>query len=114
MCGIAGWVDWQRSLVDYIDVMGGMTETMARRGPDEMKVKELGKALLGHQRLAVIDLEGGRQPMQKTIGGRTYTIAYNGELYNTESIRRTLAERGYTFQTTSDTEVLLTAYIEWQ
>ena len=114
MCGIAGWVNWQQSLVGYIDVMRKMTETLAHRGPDEMNVKAFGKALLGHQRLAVIDLEGGRQPMQRTIGDRTYTIVYNGELYNTAALRKTLENRGYTFETTSDTEVLLAAYIEWQ
>lgn len=114
MCGIAGWVNWQQSLVGYIDVMRKMTETLAHRGPDEMNVKAFGKALLGHQRLAVIDLEGGRQPMQRTIGDRTYTIVYNGELYNTAALRKTLENRGYTFKTTSDTEVLLAAYIEWQ
>lgn len=114
MCGIAGWINWQKSLVEYADVMWEMTETLAHRGPDEMNVRALGKALLGHQRLAVIDLEGGRQPMQKTIADHTYTIVYNGELYNTEALRKTLESRGYVFQTTSDTEVLLTAYIEWQ
>ncbi len=114
MCGIAGWVNWQQSLVGYIDVMRKMTETLAHRGPDEMNVKAFGKALLGHQRLAVIDLEGGRQPMQRTIGDRTYTLVYNGELYNTAALRKTLENRGYTFETTSDTEVLLAAYIEWQ
>lgn len=114
MCGIAGWINWQQSLVEYKDVMREMTATLAHRGPDEMNIKAIGKALLGHQRLAVIDLEGGRQPMQKTVGDRTYTIVYNGELYNTDALRKTLEGRGYTFQTTSDTEVLLAAYIEWQ
>ena len=114
MCGITGWINWHYELSGQIGVMRAMTETLAHRGPDEMNVIALGNALLGHQRLAVIDLEGGRQPMQKKIGNRTYTIVYNGELYNTEDIRNTLQNKGYTFVTSSDTEVLLTAYIEWQ
>ena len=114
MCGITGWVNWHHELGGQIAVIREMTEALAHRGPDEMNVIALGNALLGHQRLAVIDLEGGRQPMQKKIGDRTYTIVYNGELYNTENIRHILEHKGYTFVTSSDTEVLLTAYIEWQ
>src|SRR5690606_26090300 len=71
-------------------------------------------ALLGHRRLAVIDLEGGKQPMTKMKESSNYTITYNGELYNTEDIRKELLARGYSFSTHSDTEVLLTSFIEWK
>ncbi|WP_431028536.1 asparagine synthase (glutamine-hydrolyzing) [Lysinibacillus sp. LZ02] len=114
MCGITGWVNWRNEIGEQMHIVQAMTETLAHRGPDQMNVMNLRNAVLGHQRLAVIDLEGGRQPMQKTVGNRTYTLVYNGELYNTDNVRNQLKEKGYTFSTTSDTEVLLTAYIEWR
>ena len=68
----------------------------------------------GHKRLIVVDPEGGRQPMSKQKDWLSnYTICYNGELYNTEDIRKVLHTKGYSFKGHSDTEVLLTAYIEW-
>ncbi|MFF5997000.1 asparagine synthase (glutamine-hydrolyzing) [Lysinibacillus sp. KU-BSD001] len=114
MCGITGWVNWRNEIGEQMHVVQAMTETLVHRGPDQMNVMNLRNAVLGHQRLAVIDLEGGRQPMQKTVGNRMYTLVYNGELYNTDDVRNQLKEKGYTFSTTSDTEVLLTAYIEWR
>jgi asparagine synthase (glutamine-hydrolysing) len=63
--------------------------------------------------LIVVDPEGGRQPMVKQKEGYQYTICYNGELYNTEDIRKVLHTKGYSFNGHSDTEVLITAYIEW-
>jgi asparagine synthase (glutamine-hydrolysing) len=61
----------------------------------------------------VVDPEGGGQPMIKAMGDNIYVIIYNGELYNTDEIRDKLKARGYAFRSYSDTEVLLTAYIEW-
>lgn len=91
-----------------------MTETLALRGPDDTQYWVSGHAGFGHKRLSVVDLEGGRQPMSKVKDGLSYTIVYNGELYNTEEIRKTLLQKGHHFRTTSDTEVLLTSYIEWK
>ena len=68
-----------------------------------------GFCALAHRRLAVVDIENGRQPMTRG----DHTIIYNGELYNTEDVRAELTARGYTFTGTGDTEVLLTAFIEW-
>jgi asparagine synthase (glutamine-hydrolysing) len=70
-------------------------------------------ALLGHRRLTVVGPEGGAQPMTRIHLGRDYTIVYNGELYNTEEIRKLLKEAGYRFQGYSDTEVLLLSFIFW-
>lgn len=61
----------------------------------------------------MVDKQGGRQPMIKNIDGITYNLAYNGELYNTNNVRNILLEKGYTFKSYSDTEVLVIAYIEW-
>lgn len=93
--------------------MEKMTAALSRRGPDETNVWSSKQVLLGHTRLTVVDPAGGKQPMEKEKNGWTYTIVYNGELYNTEEIRKELLQKGYTFLSYSDTEVLLTSYIEW-
>ncbi|MHB9094516.1 MAG: asparagine synthase (glutamine-hydrolyzing), partial [Eubacteriales bacterium] len=70
-------------------------------------------AVLAHRRLIVVDPEGGIQPMLRRRGNETFVLVYNGELYNTPELRDELAGRGHVFQGHSDTEVLLTAYMEW-
>src|SRR5699024_10002878 len=70
-------------------------------------------AALAHARLAVVDIEGGKQPMTRVAGPYRYTIVYNGELYNAPELRSDLETRGYHFETASDTEVLLYTYIEY-
>jgi len=64
MCGIAGWIDYDRNLEAERSTVEMMTETMSLRGPDAGGVWISGPAALGHRRLAVIDLEGGKQPME--------------------------------------------------
>lgn len=113
MCGLIGWVDTQNDIGNAKEVMEKMTNTLSKRGPDSAGVYAAKHALLGHRRLTVVDPEGGAQPMIKTVRGNTYVIIYNGELYNTEEIRAKLLARGYQFNSYSDTEVLLTSYIEW-
>ena len=114
MCGIAGWVSFKELLHGKEKIITAMTETLSKRGPDDGRIFSSSHALLGHRRLAVIDLEGGKQPMTKTKEDSNFTIIYNGELYNTEDIRKELLARGYNFATHSDTEVLLTSFIEWK
>jgi asparagine synthase (glutamine-hydrolysing) len=113
MCGLIGWVDTQKNISTEKHIMEKMTDTLSKRGPDSFGIYASQHALLGHRRLTVVDPEGGGQPMIKTIGDNIYVIIYNGELYNTSEIRDKLKDRGYTFKSYSDTEVLLTAYIEW-
>lgn len=114
MCGIAGWIDFKHDIAPEEAVLKNMINTLVPRGPDAEGIWTSPHALLGHRRLIVVDPEGGVQPMTRRGGGSDYTIVYNGELYNTLEIRRTLEACGYHFQTrNSDTEVLLTAYIEW-
>lgn len=86
---------------------------MQRRGPDANGTAQFPNCTLLHSRLAIIDLHGGRQPMQLTWGGETYTLVYNGELYNTNEIRRELQKAGHCFLGHSDTEVVLHAYVHW-
>lgn len=114
MCGITGWINFERDLRANVKQVEQMTDALAHRGPDAKGIHVNPHALLGHRRLAVIDLEGGVQPMTKRWRDKEYTIVYNGELYNTAPLRDMLLQRGYSFTTESDTEVLLTAFIEWQ
>jgi asparagine synthase (glutamine-hydrolysing) len=113
MCGITGWVDFKRNISVETASLNKMTETLAKRGPDDTNIWTATHVGLGHKRLAVVDLEGGKQPMNREKDGFHYTICYNGELYNTEDIRKQLLLKGYSFRGHSDTEVLLYAYIEW-
>ncbi|MFZ5650538.1 MAG: asparagine synthase (glutamine-hydrolyzing) [Bacillota bacterium] len=114
MCGITGWIDWERDLTLERPVLEAMTGTLALRGPDASGYFISPRAALGHRRLIVVDPVGGGQPMTRQKGERVYAITYNGELYNTLELRRQLEARGHTFLTrNSDTEALLMSYIEW-
>ncbi|WP_433352589.1 asparagine synthase (glutamine-hydrolyzing) [Microtetraspora malaysiensis] len=114
MCGIAGWIDYDRDLRAERDVALAMTETMACRGPDAEGLWTEPHAALGHRRLAIIDIEGGRQPMAAERDGRLLAVlTYSGEVYNFRELRAELAVRGHRFRTESDTEVVLEAYLEW-
>lgn len=91
-----------------------MTETLSKRGPDDTNIWTDTHVSFGHKRLTVVDPVGGKQPMTREHQGNRYTLCYNGELYNTEEIRKELLLKGYSFKGHSDTEVLLISYIEWK
>lgn len=109
MCGIAGLINlpYQESIATK------MLSTMARRGPDGTGVYHDDDCTLLHSRLAVIDLQGGSQPMHLDWAGKRYSIVYNGELYNTDEIRSELLRQSHYFYTHSDTEVILHAFSQW-
>jgi asparagine synthase (glutamine-hydrolysing) len=109
MCGITGWVDYSRSIAGRRDVVEAMTATMTPRGPDAAGAWSSDHALIGHRRLAVVDLPGGVQPM--SAGGAVLT--FSGEIYNFRELRRELEGYGHEFRTRSDTEVLLRAWLQW-
>lgn len=113
MCGIAGWFDRKKDLREEQNIFEKMSESLERRGPDSGGMYLSECIGLVHRRLAVIDLKNGRQPMSKTYNGKTCTIVYNGEIYNTEELRDFLKVKGFRFFTSSDTEVVLTAYLYW-
>ncbi|MFZ5942701.1 MAG: asparagine synthase (glutamine-hydrolyzing) [Bacillota bacterium] len=113
MCGITGWIDLEKDVCWEQALIEKMTATLAHRGPDASGTYLADHAALGHARLSIIDIEGGRQPMTRRGKNNTFTVVYNGELYNTEEIRRELKQHGYVFTSHSDTEVLLNAYIHW-
>lgn len=114
MCGITGWIDFQRNLSNETAIISKMTETLAKRGPDDSNVWTDIHTGFGHKRLVVVDPLRGKQPMIKIRNEHKYVICYNGELYNTEDIRKELLLKGYSFEGHSDTEVLLSAYMEWK
>jgi len=113
MCGITGWVDWELDLSQHRETIIQMGETMKHRGPDASGDWVSVHAAMAHSRLIVIDPEGGKQPMIRQYGENQYVITYNGELYNTNELRTELKLLGHHFHSHSDTEVLLTSYIEW-
>ncbi|GAA3133228.1 asparagine synthase (glutamine-hydrolyzing) [Streptomyces rameus] len=113
MCGITGWVSFDRDLTAEDPTLHAMTETMACRGPDDRGTWSEGPAALGHRRLAIIDLPGGRQPMSLATPEGTVALVYSGEAYNFTELRRELTDRGHRFTTDSDTEVVLHGYVEW-
>lgn len=109
MCGISGFIG-----LDQEDTnVGKMLATMQRRGPDSNGIYHCEDGVLLHTRLAVIDPARGKQPMKLSGSGETYVIVYNGELYNTQELRRELQQLGHCFESHSDTEVLLHAYMEY-
>jgi len=109
MCAIAGMIGLD---FDHI-ILNKMLSTMARRGPDERGAYVHEKSCLLHSRLTVVDPEGGKQPMQLEWAGAKYTIVYNGELYNTAEMQTELTKLGHTFESHSDTAVVLRAYAQW-
>ena len=113
MCGIAGWVSFERDLRSEKPTVDAMTETMSCRGPDDQGTWISDHAALGHRRLAVIDLPGGTQPMSIDTAEGAVAMVYSGEAYNFSELREELHGRGHRFRTDSDTEVVLHAYLEW-
>ena len=111
MCGITGIVNFLEDMRPQERNCRKMMSVLARRGPDQNGIEVFPEAVLGHTRLAVIDIQGGRQPMKCRCGGE-FVIVYNGELYNTTELRREL-ETDFEFTTHSDTEVVLKSYVKW-
>lgn len=114
MCGICGQVSFNKNLTDYESYFYNMQNKLYSRGPDQHGEYFSEEAALLHRRLAVVDIEKGRQPMTYAVNGEMFTLCYNGELYNTSEIRSALESRGYNFFSHSDTEVVLKAYCEYR
>lgn len=108
MCGIAGILRFDRRTRVDEQRLRRMCDALQHRGPDDHGLTIVGHAGLGHRRLSIIDLAGGRQPMANA--DQTVWITYNGEIYNFKELRADLESRGLRFTTQSDTEVILRAY----
>ncbi|WP_392714346.1 asparagine synthase (glutamine-hydrolyzing) [Rhizobium ruizarguesonis] len=110
LCGIFGTAS-SKALIDERPLLEALTDRLQHRGPDGRGSYLDSHAFLGHRRLAVIDLEGGHQPMHSFCG--QFVISYNGEVYNFKEVRDELIRLGYAFLTQSDTEVVLRAFTVW-
>ncbi len=112
MCGISGYIDFNRNTRD--EVLKDMTEILRHRGPDGgghyIDKTDAAIVALGHRRLSIIDLsDAAAQPMQ----AEGLVLTFNGEIYNYNEIREELLAKGHQFRTHSDTEVIIHAYSEW-
>lgn len=117
MCGISGFCNFDQ---DYLmkkplweERLTNMRQTLSHRGNDSSGLYLSSHAGLSHARLSIRDLSNGTQPMVRTHQDRTCAIAYNGEIYNTEELIPELTRAGYTFESSSDTEVILYAYMHY-
>lgn len=110
MCGIVGFCD-AKAKKEKKRIIKDMADKIAHRGPDGEGYFVDDVVALGHRRLSIIDLNTGGQPIFNQE--KTKAIIFNGEIYNYESLRDELQEKGYVFQTKTDTEVILHGYTEW-
>lgn len=114
MCGIAGFVSFteedRRGLEEKRSCAEKMGKVLRHRGPDDFGTYAGPHFAFSHARLAVMDPVRAIQPMRKKVEGKEYVMVYNGEVYNAPELRRSLQNRGFHFETTSDTEVVLNSY----
>jgi asparagine synthase (glutamine-hydrolysing) len=108
MCGIAGFIDVQRSRDDAEQLIDRMCQVIRHRGPDDQGVWVEDGIALGMRRLSIIDLTGGHQPIFNE--DRSILVVFNGEIYNYRELQKKLQEQGHHFHTNSDTEVIVHAY----
>lgn len=114
MCGFVGFANLKHITTDKdFDILKNMTSAITHRGPDEGMFFSDEHVNLGHRRLVILDAENGKQPMSFTYDDVTYSMVYNGQLYNSKNIRMDLISLGYTFCGYSDTEVVLKAFIHY-
>lgn len=117
MCGIAGFTDFTYDLTNkepyWKNILEKMYESLAHRGNDNFGTYLKKHTGLSHARLSIRDIAGGSQPMVRRLGNREYAIVYNGEIYNTEELIPELKKAGFTFHTTSDTEVILYSFMQY-
>ncbi len=111
MCGLFGALNFKQKSIDST-LAERMSERVARRGPDDSGEYYDGPVMLGHRRLSIIDLSpAGHQPMRDD--SQRYCIVFNGTIYNYPELREQLIAEGYRFNSRSDTEVILNAYVRW-
>ncbi len=111
MCGIVGLFDLNgRSEIDQ-QRLTQMNQTQFHRGPDEGEVYVEPGVGLGHRRLSIMDVSSGQQPLFNEDG--SVVVIFNGEIYNYKELAKELVEKGHTFRTHCDTEVIVHAWEEW-
>jgi asparagine synthase (glutamine-hydrolysing) len=110
MCGICGFTTSSVKGKDRKEIIDRMTQALTHRGPDDEGFYWDDDIIFGHRRLSIIDLSTGKQPIHNE--DQSVWITFNGEIYNFLALRRELEEKGHTFYTTSDTEVIVHLYEE--
>lgn len=116
MCGIAGFFsnDINFEVNDkYRKILVQMKKSLYHRGPDDSGIYLKEHCGFAHTRLAIRDVKYGRQPMKRTINNNDYVIVYNGEIYNTDILRKELKRAGWHFESKSDTEVILLLFLQY-
>ena len=111
MCGITGIVDLRGERPPEESLLRAMNGLLNHRGPDGDGFHFEPGVGLGHRRLSIIDLEGGKQPLYNE--DHSVVVTFNGEIFNFQEIMPELVKRGHTFRTRSDTEVIVHAWEEW-
>ena len=127
MCGIVGFVNFEKDITNLKNILIDMNNTLSKRGPDEEGYYINNHVALAHKRLIVIDPEGGKQPMSASSNqsvsidkpktnmlinyNSNFIISYNGQIYNTEELKENLKQNNIPLESHSDTEILLKAYV---
>lgn len=111
MCGICGIVAFEREKPIALDLIKRMNDQLKHRGPDDSGYYVKANVALGHQRLSIIDLSGGHQPITNEDG--SVWLVFNGEIFNHAQLRTELMAKGHKFQTSSDSETIVHAYEEY-
>ena len=107
MCGIYGFTS-KFPEVKKMEILKQMSRTLRHRGPDQSGNYLDDNVAMGIERLSILDVEKGRQPIFSNNG--RFVIVHNGEIYNYREIRNQLQKIGYCFQTDTDTEVIVNSY----
>ncbi len=113
MCGFLCMYNHNDDLTKEISTFNKMLSLLKYRGPDDYNISHDKHVLLGHCRLSVIDIDGGRQPFKYTYNDVEYSIVYNGEIYNMDSIKEQLINEGFHFKSQSDTEVVVASFVAY-
>ncbi len=117
MCGIAGFCNYRQNYLQKYELWKNtlveMRMTVNHRGGDQDGEYLNQHVGLAHSRLSIRDVQGARQPMCRRIADNDYVIVYNGEIYNADELAAPLKQKGYVFETSGDTEVILYCYIEY-
>ena len=113
MCGFVGFINFKENISDKKEIIENMNTKLIYRGPDENGYYINDILAFGHRRLIVVDPKKGKQPMIEKYHYNEYILIFNGQIYNTDELKKILLNSGFTFEGHSDTEVLLKSYIHF-
>ena len=111
MCSICGLADFHKPIENKLEKIQKMNSVLKHRGIDDDGIAKFKYGSLAHNRLSIMDIENGKQPMKAYKNGYSYTIIYNGEIYNCDELKKELRNEEIEFKTTCDTEVVLYCYM---